>query len=150
MHFYLAQWILARLQDWNTHDGTSRHKPSTEITHLGLATFRIHLVQACCQHFTSILEEVYSCLLNSERIRFSLCWILSQSTCFPLVCPVSTWYTAGSKMPFQSQRNIFLSKSLEKPTQQDHIPEHHVYLVICKTHELRYLFDDVRVAVDYL
>ena len=38
MHFYLAQWILATLQDWNTHDGTSRHKPSTEITHLGLAT----------------------------------------------------------------------------------------------------------------
>ena len=43
-----------------------------------------------------------------------------------------------------------LFKSLEKPTHQDHNLEHHVHLVICKTHEPRYLSDDVRVAFKLL
>ena len=59
-----------------------------------------HLVQACFQHFYQ--HTGGSLKLSLKGIKFLLRWMPSRSTCFPLVSPVSPWYTAGSKMPFQS------------------------------------------------
>ena len=71
----------------------TRRMPSTDCS-VGVVT------ESCKTHMSYVadalmFDDVYS------------------STYFPLVCPVSPWYTAGSKIPFQGQKNIFLSKSLE-------------------------------------